>query len=229
MTEILSITFNKREIQNNLDKLREYHYYRASDLPEDQSRVFKQILHYISTLYNTPHYILIHDMVQNTLESIKDIRPGTVGSHLLGCIHNEDDSPNNDIKHDSRKIIAAVYKSGFYHFKEISGKGPHNKTTLLYIDGGVFPGFTEIERRKLKIIGCEPFYLIGYKDGQYIKIYPRKVCLEDIPCRFKNYAYHTFGRGQLIAALLLIVFFTAILIWIFFPQLHYLCYWEDSC
>lgn len=200
------------DLRQRLQRLREIHQLNIRTLTGDDKDVFEQITHYVSILYDTEYYPVIHRMITEVFGDLTSVQPGTVGAYFAGCLLNTsfNDKPGCSVicassapppegtqswRFCDHCVIWAVYgPDGKFMFTELNSV-PDKTNCYVFIqydDLKKFPKFSEAEVKALMDYGegdgkIKNINLVSYsQDGKTYKEHFRGfVPLDQWPLPFR--------------------------------------------
>ena len=73
------------EIESMAAKLRKNSHLQVKVLPSDVKRDFRQLVTYVSLLYDSKQYVILHNIISKHFDDLDKIIPGTIGAYCAGC------------------------------------------------------------------------------------------------------------------------------------------------
>ncbi len=194
------------ELESLAGNLRRNSHLPVKVLPSDVKKDFRQLLTYVSLLYDTKQYIILHNIVTKHFDDIGEIIPGTIGAYCAGC--QVDTSFTDDLQGCSavcagsmppkkddwnfcgNTVILANYDEDRFIFiiSKRSDTRDGRETAFIFVHYTCiddFPGFSEDEKNQLRALGIKYVYLNGYsRDGRkYIGLENDIIDIDEIKIR----------------------------------------------
>lgn len=166
---------------------------KISDLTGEHKERYQRIVSIAQMLYNTHFYPHFFERISKHCATITNVKAGTVGGYLCGCLANKNFSdstcapicveglplPQNleNLKHCNHAVIFAKYESTGYTFSVIrAGKTPiEYDPAYLFIDCEDLhscKGFTASEIQQLFSLGVQTLQVYGQKISKTGTTYP---------------------------------------------------------
>ena len=190
------------ELDRLLADLRQNADVPIKNLSGELGNKFKELLSYVSMLYESSSYSTLYDLVKKHFRDLKSFQVGTIGAYCAGCHVQTSLSsshpgcapicagsmpPEDDNWEFCRNtVILASYENNRFSFTMLKvGHSKEDKQVAYifvnYSNVNAFPGFTDAEKSQLKKLGIERIMLNGYKENgrEYIELMSDQVDIDD--------------------------------------------------
>lgn len=229
------------ELESMASNLRRNSHLPVKVLPPDVKKDFRQLLTYVSLLYDTKQYIILHNIVTKHFDDIGEIVPGTIGAYCAGCQVDTSFTDNlqgcsavcagsmppkkDDWNFCNNTVILAHYDDERFIFTISKRSETRNgrETAFIFINytnAEKFPGFSEDEKNQLRALGIKYVYLNGYtRDGRkYIGLENDVISIDHIKtrdCYVEDYADHSneYNDSGMIVLLIVVVLIALFFAW----------------
>lgn len=194
------------ELESLAGNLRRNSHLPVKILPSDVKKDFRQLLTYVSLLYDTKQYIILHNIVTKHFADIREIIPGTIGAYCAGCQVDTSFTDNlhgcsavcagsmppkkDDWNFCENTVILASYDEDRFIFtiSKRSETRDGRETAFIFVHYTCiddFPGFSGDEKNQLRALGIKHVYLNGYtRDGRkYIGLINHIIDIDEIKIR----------------------------------------------
>ncbi len=229
------------ELESMATHLRRNAHLPVKHLPSNIKRDFRQLLMYVSLLYDSKQYIILHNIISNHFHDLDQIIPGTIGAYCAGCqVETSFTDPlegcsaicagsmppkKDDWSFCSNTVILATYEEDRFIFtisnRSDSKRGRETAFVFVnYTDISDFPGFSTDEKNQLSALGIKYVYLNGYtKNGRdYVGL--EKNAINIINIKHREYAdidkhkdTHGFNDSGLVVFLVILVLVALFFAW----------------
>jgi hypothetical protein len=168
-----SIRYSLQSLENILQSLYQYKDTLIRDLGREQKEQFYNLVNFVQILYGTQYYQKLSDMVEKIFSDVTAIKPGTVGTYIMGCVLSKRFSENTtaqDVWYCSPFCLDAIpvnnqpecnytvitlipsQDSGYqFELNKFTTKDNNDKAVIF--TEHPFLGFTPSEKNKLKDFG----------------------------------------------------------------------------
>lgn len=194
------------ELESMAANLRRNAHLPVKVLPSDVKKDFRQLLTYVSLLYDTKQYIILHSIITKHFDNLSEIIPGSIGAYCAGCQAETSFSdqlqgcsavcagsmpPKKDDWNfcENTVILASYYDDRFiFTISKRSETKDGRETAFIFVNYTSmedFPGFNDDEKNQLRALGIKHIYLNGYtRDGcKYIGLEDNIVTIDGVKSR----------------------------------------------
>ena len=168
-----SIRYSLQSLENILQSLYQYKDTLIRDLGREQKEQFYNLVNFVQILYGTQYYQKLSDMVEKIFSDVTAIKPGTVGTYIMGCVLSKRFSENTtaqDVWYCSPFCLDAIpvnnqpecnytvitlipSQDNGYQFELNKFTTKDNNDKAVIFTEHPFLGFTPSEKNKLKDFG----------------------------------------------------------------------------
>ena len=235
-----ALKINLDDIDQHLTNLRKIAHVPLNKLNKEQQADYEAITFYMTLLYKSCYYPVIHKHVVDHFGDLKQIVPGTVGSYFIGCHHDAEvgktnsscspicagslPTPDPNWQFCQNQVVMATYENGRFRFDSKAGgsSGPDScekevaYVYVAYTSINTFPGFSDDEKKELKRLGIKKVNLQGYTpDGTgSVDLGPQTVTIEQLRSRLTSTdSGFALSNGILVALLIVLIIMALFFAW----------------
>lgn len=210
-TETMKIDLSN--IEDTLSLLRANDKKMIKELTGELDEKFRLFVSYVQLLYETDYYPMIYNLVKAKFSDLDEIRPGTIGAYLGGCLADikinnampsctpvtvrsmpppkNSDSSTQWTFCDNTIIWAEAKADGHYNLTVLN-QIPDSDRALIFVNetrAEDFPGFSFQEKDTLHRMGINEARIIGYTQSgrDYIDLTPAYQTLANLKTRIHPY------------------------------------------
>lgn len=200
--DVIKIDVNK--LESMVKTMRSNHHLKIKSLKGHLKSYFDEIITYVSILYDSSSYYVLHNIVKKHFGNIGSVSPGTVGAYFAGCLIGgkykgskgcthicAGSAPlpreNGDWSFCDRPVVWANFNGTKYEFVYLSTKEDMSYPIMFLACSEYHscPGFSDEEKKELKSKGIQRVELIGYRQGctDYTNLIDESVAVDDLKTR----------------------------------------------
>lgn len=194
---------NVNELKDKLFGLKQYSEVMIKNLPEDIKVDMDYVKNLVQKFYKTDNYKYLFDTIMEVFKKDeKDIIPNTVNGYFLGCLEDNNLSPedractstclialplpqNEEWSYCKDNVVWAVKDQGKFSFNVINRVDDSKKSYIFINNEDEFIGFSATEKKDLSNLGIQIVKILKYStiNNEYKEITKTPVLLKDVKSR----------------------------------------------
>lgn len=188
LSDILNHLYTKRDVP-------------VANLDSNSKEILDALINYVQILYGTQFYEKLYNKTKEIFDNVNEVKPGTVGAYIVGCINAQKNDVSNSVWYCSPNCLEAyvpvnqqpecnvsvitleLNNDGSYTM--ILNKSSESEKAILFTEKP-FVGLSEKEKNKLLSFNIQKVKIYQVSHNKFVGVFPEWTPITSIHDKDEN-------------------------------------------